>query len=74
MCPKCPKSAPRWAQEGSKNHLAAFANCAAALFGLSWALRGPSVGGRGGHLEVNVGLGRLASGVQGGQKLRWQEH
>ena len=38
---------------------------------------GPSLallGGPGGHLEATLGLGRLASGVQGGQKLRFQKH
>ena len=42
------------------------------FLGPSWAILGPPwpfLGGPGGHLEADVGLGRLASGVQGGQKL-----
>ena len=37
---------------------------------------GPSLaflGGLGGHLEADVGFGRLGLGVQGGQKLRCQQ-
>ena len=74
------KMAPRWAQEGSRNYLARFTRNASALFGPilgpSWAILGPSwpfSGGPGGHLEADVGLGRLDLGVQGGQKLRCQK-
>ena len=41
--------------------------------GPPWAILGPPwpfLGGPGGHLEADLGLGRLALGVQGGQKLR----
>ena len=72
---------PRWAQEGSRNYFAGFYRCSAALFGPilgpSWAILGPPwpfLGGPGGHLEADFGLGRLASGVQGGEKLRCQKH
>ena len=75
------KFAPRWAQEGSRIYLARFCRCAAALSGpiLSpfWAIFGPPwpfLGGPGGHLEADVGLGRLALGVQSGQQLRCQKH
>ena len=75
-----PQSAPRWAQEGSRNYLAGFCRCSSPLFGPilgpSWAILGPPwpfLGGPGGHLEADFGLGRLASGVQGGEKLRCQK-
>ena len=75
-----PTRAPRWAQEGSRNYLARFTRNASALFGPilgpSWAILGPPwpfSGGPGGHLEADVGLGRLDLGVQGGQKLRCQK-
>ena len=74
------RGAPRWAQEGSRNYLARFTRCVAALFGPilgpSWAILGPPwpfLGGPGGHLEADLGLGRLDLGVQGGQKLRCQK-
>ena len=47
------------------------------FLGPSWAILGPPwpfLGGPGGHLEAGFGLGRLASGVQGGEKLRCQKH
>ena len=69
------RGAPRWAQEGSRNYLAGFCRCSSPLLGPilnpSWAILGPPwpfSGGPGGHLEAYFGLGRLASGVQGGQK------
>ena len=46
------------------------------FLGPSWAILGPPwpfLGGPGGHLEADVGLGRLDLGVQGGQKLRCQK-
>ena len=46
------------------------------ILGSSWAILGPPwpfLGGPGGHLEAYFGLGRLAFGVQGGQKLRCQK-
>ena len=46
------------------------------ILGLSWAILGPPwplLGGPGGHLEADLGLGRLDLGVQGGQKLRCQK-
>ena len=74
------RGAPRWAQEGSRNYLARFIRCASHLFGPilgpSWAILGPPwpfLGGPGGHLEADVGFGRLDLGVQGGQKLRCQK-
>jgi len=76
-----PKMAPRWAPESSKKYFARIARCVSALFGSilgpSWAILGPPwpfLGGPGGHLEADFGLGRLALGVQGGQKLRCQKH
>ena len=47
------------------------------FLGPSWAILGPRwpfSGGPRGHLEADFGLGRLASGVQGGQKLRCPKH
>ena len=76
-----PKMAARWAQEGSKTYLARFTRCVSALFGSilgpSWAILGPPwpfLGCPGGHLEADLGLGWLALGVQGGQKLRCKKH
>ena len=76
---KWPESAPRWAQEGLRNYLDSFPRCLAALFepilGPSWAILGPPwpfLGGPGGHIEADLGLGRLDLGVQGGHKLRCQ--
>ena len=46
------------------------------FLGPSWAILGPPWPfwrGPGGHLEADVGLGRLDLGVQGGQKLRCQK-
>ena len=47
------------------------------FLGPSWAILGPPwplLRGPGGHLEADLGLGRLDLGVQGGQKLRCQKH
>ena len=61
------------AQEGLQNYLGSSGRCAAALFGPilgpSWANLAPAwpyLGGAGGHLEADLGFGRLGLGVQGG--------
>ena len=61
--------APIWAQGGSRNYLARFTRCAAALFGPFLGYLGSSLallGSPGGHLEADIGFGRLDLGVQGG--------
>ena len=63
-------SAPRWAQEGSRNYLAWFTRWVSHLFehilSLYGAILGPPwpfSGGLGVHLEADLGLGRLDRGV-----------
>ena len=73
--------APRGAQESSRDILREKARYLSALFepilGTSWAILGPPwpfLGGPRGHLEANVGLGRLELGVQGGKRMKCQTH
>ena len=50
---------------------------ASPILGPSWVILCPPwpfLGGPEGHLEAYFGFGRLALGVQGGQKLRCQKH
>ena len=69
---------PRWALEGSIFFFARFTRCASALLGSSWALLGSPLallGVQEAILRQMLGLGWLASGVQGGrQTLRCQKH
>ena len=77
---KWPKLAPRWAQEGSRNYLAGFCRCLAALFGPilgpSWATLGPPwpfLGCPRGPLEAYLGFRRAAVDMICGKKVRLQK-
>ena len=67
---------PRWAPEGLQDYHGSSGRFPSASFGPSLGPSRPILsppcpfsGGPGGHLEADVGLGRLDLGVQGGQKV-----
>ena len=79
--PNRTQDGPRWARTGLQNYLGSRGRCGSPLFwpilGPCWVILGPPwpfLGGPGGHLEADLGFGRLASGVQGDHKLKCQKH